>query len=188
MTAQTKPATRHLTHEQLCDVLLALPSETESSAGDPALDASHNHLRDCLICSAELENLRESLALFRQAASSYAEQAYVRPFGPEASIAPSPRYRSQMLYWATAAALAIAVALPFGVHRQHTPLPQAAATTASAAAGQTAPSDEALLDGIAQDLSADVPAAMQPLADPTPDAAPAQSVSGLANQLNQRKN
>lgn len=188
MTTQTNPATRHLTHEQLCDVLLALPEENESGARCAALDASHDHLRNCLICSAELENLRESLALFRQAASSYAEQTYARPFVPRTSLAPSPRYRSQVLYWATAAVLAIAVVLPFSLHRQHTPLPMAAAAATASPQAAESQSDEALLDGIAQDLSADVPAAMQPLADPTPDSAQAQSASDPTNQSNQRKN
>jgi len=170
------PLTRHLTHEQLCDLILALPEEAESSALEPA----HDHLRNCLICSAEFEALRDSLALFRQAASSYAGHAYSRPAMNRASIAPSPRFRSHVLYWAMAAVLAIAVALPFSLRRQHTPAPQpAAAATVSQHATE---SDEALLDGIAQDLSADVPAAMHPLADPTADPTASQSAA------EQRKN
>mgnify|MGYP001602170515 CR=1 FL=1 len=183
MTTQTNPATHHLTHEQLCDVLLALPEENGSSAVEAALAGPHDHLRNCMTCSAELEGLRESLAFFRQAASSYAEQTYSRPFARKASIAPSPRYRSHVLYWATAAVLALAVALPLGLHRQHAPLPQPAA--AAAISTQAPESDEALLDGIAQDLSASVPAAMQPLADPTAETTQAQSAT---NSMNQRKN
>jgi hypothetical protein len=38
-------------------------------------------------------------------------------------------------------------------------------------------SDEALLNGIAQDLSTDVPSPMQPLADPTDGAATVEYVS-----------
>lgn len=168
------PVTRHLTHEQLCDLILALPGERGSSALEPA----HDHLRNCLICSAEFEALRDSLALFRQAASSYAGHTYSRPSMHRASIAPSPRFRSHVLYWAMAAALAIAVALPFSLRRQHTPEPQPAAVVSQHATE----SDEALLDGIAQDLSADVPAAMHPLADPTADPTASQSAS------EQRKN
>jgi len=153
--------THHLTHEQLCDVLLASPSEQDSAA----IEAADDHLRNCLTCSSELASLRDSLTLFRQAAGSYAAQTYSRPAMRRSSIAPAPGFRSHMLYWATAAALAIAVALPLSLHRTHTPAPQpVAATTVSA---QPAESDEALLDGIAQDLSADVPAAMHPLANPT---------------------
>lgn len=168
------PVTRHLTHEQLCDLILALPAEAESSA----LEQGRDHLRNCLICSAEFEALRDSLTLFRQAASSYAGHAYSRPAMNRASIAPSPRFRSHVLYWATAATLAIAVALPFSLRRQHAPQPTSAVTVTQHAAE----SDEALLDGIAQDLSADVPAAMHPLANPTANPTTSQSAS------EQRKN
>lgn len=170
------PTIHHLTHEQLCDLILALPSEQESAA----LEAAHDHLHNCLTCSSELEGLRSSLTLFRQAAGSYAAQAYSRPAINRSSIAPAPGFRSHVLYWATAAALAVAIALPFSLHRRQAPSPQPAATV-TASAHSTA-SDEALLDGIAQDLSADVPAAMHPLADPTASTTASQSTS------EQRKN
>lgn len=166
------PATHHLTHEQLCDVLLALPSEKESRT----IAAAHDHLRDCLVCSAELENLRDSLSLFRQAAHSYAGQLYSRPSINKTSIAPSPRYASHVLYWAIAAVIAVAIALPLGLNRQHSPAPQSPAAAITAPA-QASESDEALLEGIAQDLSTDVPSSMQPLADPTAGAATAQTTS-----------
>lgn len=169
---------RHLSHEQLCDVLLAQSAERVS----PALEAAEDHVRNCLICSSELEALRNSIALYRHAGSAYAERVYARPATYRASIAPSPRFRSHVLYWATAAALAIAVALPFSLHQHaHTPVAvQPAAATAVPASRHSAQSDEALLDGIDQDLSADVPAAMQPLADPTDGTA--------ASSSTQRKN
>lgn len=160
------PSTIHLTHEQLCDLLLAHSAEQPS----PALEAAEDHLRNCLTCSSELEGLRRSLLTFRQAATSYAEQAYARPAMYRASIAPAPRFRSHVLYWATAAALAIAVALPFSLRHQRTPAPQPVTATVTTTPHSTQ-SDEALLDSIDQDLSADVPAAMQPLADPTGTAA-----------------
>lgn len=164
----------HLSHEQLCDILLAhspeqIVDQTEGQTS-PALEAAHDHLRSCLMCSSELEGLRRSLVVFRQAASSYAEHVYARPAVYRASIAPAPRFRSHVLYWATAAALAIAVALPFSLRHQSTPATQPVAATVTTTPHNTQ-SDEALLDSIDQDLSADVPAAMQPLADPTGTAA-----------------
>ena len=172
------PTNRHLSHEQLCDVLLAQPAE----AASPALEAAGDHLRNCLICASELEALRGSIALFRQAGSSYAERVYARPVMQRASIAPSPGFRSHVLYWATAAAIAIAVALPFGLHRHDAHAPatasvaaRPAAVTAAPASAENVQSDEALLDGIDQDLSAAVPAAMQPLADPTDGTAKSSS-------------
>lgn len=152
---------RHLSHEQLCDILLA-PSAGDTS---PTLEAAEDHLRNCLMCSSELEGLRRSLIMFRQASKSYAEYAYAHPAIQSASIAPSPRFRSHVLYWATAAALAIAVTLPFSLHHRQAPMPHTK-TAATPIITHSTQSDEALLDGIDQDLSADVPAAMQPLADP----------------------
>ena len=160
----------HLSHEQLCDILLAQSEEQISPALEAAaLEAAEDHLRSCLTCSSELEGLRRTLVMFRQAASSYAGHVYARPAMYRASIAPAPRFRSHVLYWATAAVLAIAIALPFSLRHQSTPPPQPAAATVTAP--HNAQSDEALLDSIDQDLSADVPAAMEPLADPTGTAA-----------------
>ena len=176
--------THHLTHEQLCDVLLA------SSAHIPeqesfAVEAAEDHLRNCLLCSAELQNLRASLSLFRHATHSYAEAVYARPAINKASIAPSPRTISHVRYWAIAALLLVVVLLPLSLHRQHAsvaPEPAAAAIVSS----QTTESDEALLEGIAQDLSTSVPSPMQPLADPTAGLAAAQYTAAQSNS--QRKN
>ena len=176
--------THHLTHEQLCDVLLA------SSAHIPeqesfAVEAAEDHLRNCLLCSAELQNLRASLSLFRHATHSYAEAVYARPAINKASIAPSPRTISHVRYWAIAAALLVIALLPLSLRRQHTPVapePAAAAIVSS----QTTESDEALLEGIAQDLSTSVPSPMQPLADPTAGLAAAQYTPALLDS--QRKN
>jgi hypothetical protein len=171
----------HLTHEQLCDLLLASSAHTPESESK-TVEIAENHLRSCLQCTAELQNLRSSLSSFRQAATSYASQIYAQSSINKASIAPSPRYRSHILYWATAAALAIAVALPLSLHRQqNAPIAHQPAATATITP-QSTESDEALLDGIAQDLSTDVPSSMQPLADPTASTATVQYISA------QRKN
>lgn len=174
--------TAHLTHEQLCDLIIAAPDVS------PNAEAARDHLRDCLLCTAELQTLRNSLDLFRHAAFSYAGHQYAGPAIHKTSIAPSPRYLSHVLYWAVAAVLVIAVLLPLSLHRQHASAPQPEATAIVAPqtiqAVHTTESDEALLEGIAQDLSTDVPSPLRPLADPTASASvdTAQSIS------TQRKN
>jgi hypothetical protein len=174
--------TFHLTHEQLCDVLLA--SSGSAPQGDPQAAATceiaEKHLRSCLQCAAELQNLRTSFSLFRHATTSYADQVYAQSSINKTSLGPAPRYGSHLLYWATAAALALAVALPLGLHHQHPPTahqPVAAAAMAPQPTTSATESDEALLNGIAQDLSTDVPSPMQPLADPTDGAATVEYVS-----------
>jgi len=164
--------TLHLTHEQLCDVILAdssLPCESTSAI-------VQDHLRACLHCSAELESLRISLSLFREASTAYAGQQFARSLLKRGSIAPPQRYLTQPLYWAAAAVVLVAASFPLSLYRQHRPLPAAAAVMASHAAE----SDEALLEDVDQTLSADVPSPMEPLADPT--AGSAESTSS------QRKN
>jgi hypothetical protein len=168
--------TLHLSHEQLCDLLLAdlpLPEENNS-------DVVREHLRACLLCTAELESLRSSLSLFRSASSSYASQEFLRSPMQRESIAPPQRYLSQPLYWAAAAILLVAASFPLSLRRQHSPAP----TTASIVSSRTAEieSDNALLEDIDQKLSADVPSPMEPLADPTAGTYPAESTS------TQRKN
>lgn len=151
--------TLHLTHEQLCDVLLAdlsLPQESSSTV-------VHDHLRACVFCSAELESLRASLLLFRNASSSYADHAFSTAYKRRESIAPPHQFLTQPLYWAAAAVLLVAASFPITLHRQHPP----SSTVTAAATSHTTESDEALLDDIDQTLSADVPSPMEPLADPT---------------------
>lgn len=167
--------TLHLTHEQLCDLIIAAPDDSPRTA-----EAAHDHLRDCLICSAELQSLRDSLSLFRNATHSFTGQQYAQASINRATIAPSPGYFSQAVYWAATTVLAIAVILPLSLHRQHTPDSQPVA--AAIASPQTTESDEALLEGIAQDLSTNVPSPMRALADPTAGATEYQSIS------EQRKN
>jgi hypothetical protein len=176
--------TPHLTHEQLCDVLLASSAPTPEQESF-AVEAAEDHLRNCPLCSAELQSLRASLSLFRHATHSYAEAVYARPAINKASIAPSPRTISHVRYWAIAALLLVAVLLPLSLHRQRTSAnPQPA--VAVIVSPQTTESDEALLEGIAQDLSTSVPSPMQPLADPTAGMAAAQYPAAQSNS--QRKN
>ena len=172
--------TQHLSHEQLCDVLL-----TEADQDPGALDTQGEHLADCLICASELDLLRSSAARFRAASISYAdhelERRSLRPrFNSLYEVRPR-RHFSQPLSWAAAAALVLAVALPLGLHiHRSAPLSAPVAVTAPA---QSTESDEALLEGINQDLATDIPSPMKPLADPTASGTQAQY-----NDATQRKN
>jgi hypothetical protein len=165
--------TLHLSHEQLCDLILAdvsLQREGESW-NDPndlqtESDVVHEHLRACLICSAELRSLRDSLSHFREASVSYARQEFAQSYARRSSIAPPHSYLSQPLYWTAAALVFVAALFPLSLHRER-PTPPVARTTSSSVSLQTTESDEALLADIDQKLSADVPAPMAPLADPT---------------------
>jgi hypothetical protein len=172
--------TLHLSHEQLCDLLLAdvsLQPERESSNDRNAdSDVVHEHLRACLICSAELRSLRDSLSHFRDASVSYARQEFAQSYAQRSSIAPPHRFLSQPLYWTAAAVVFVAALFPLTLHRQH-PAPAVIQTTATSPSRHTAESDEALLADIDQKLSADVPSPMEPLADPTAGAISTTSTS-----------
>jgi hypothetical protein len=162
--------TLHLSHEQLCDLILAdlsLQPEGDSWKDlEAESDVVQEHLRACLICSAELRSLRDSLSHFRDASVSYARQEFAQSYAQRSSIAPPHSYLSQPLYWTAAAVVFVAALFPLSMHRQH-PAPPMARTTATSPSLQTSESDEALLADIDQKLSADVPSPMAPLADPT---------------------
>src|SRR5258705_11792993 len=178
--------TLHLSHEQLCDLLLAdvsLQREGESW-NDPndrkgESDIVHEHLRACLICSAELRSLRDSLSHFREASVSFARQEFAQSYAQRSSIAPPHSFLSQPLYWTAAAVVFVAALFPLSMHRQHSAPPVARTTPSSL---QTTESDQALLPDIDQKLPADVPSPMAPLADP-----PAGGSSTTSNSV-QRTN
>jgi hypothetical protein len=173
--------TLHLTHEQLCDLILAersLPLEDESANnGKQGSDVVQAHLRACLICSAELKSLRDSLSHFRDASVSYARQEFAQSYAHGSSIAPPHSYLSQPLYWTAAAVVFVAALFPLSMHRQHPISGGAITATTALTSPQADESDAALLADIDQEISADVPAPMQPLADPTAGATSATSAS-----------
>ncbi len=163
----------HLSHEQLCDLIFADLSPAPRNDSDIV----HEHLRACLICSAELKSLRDSLALFRDASVSYAHQEFARSHARRSSIAPPHRYLSQPFYWVAAVLILVAALFPLSMRRQQPiapEVPKAALLSASATE-----SDAALLADIDQKISDDVPAPMEPLADPT---------AGASYSSDQRKN
>lgn len=171
--------TLHLTHEQLCDLILAersLPLEDESTDHlQHGSDIVQAHLQACSICSAELTSLRDSLSHFRDASVSYARQEFAQSYARRSSIAPPHSYLSQPLYWIAAAAVFVAALFPLSMHRQR-PMTHAGMKT-KLSSSQTTESDAAFLADIDQEISADVPAPMQPLADPTAGTTSAASAS-----------
>lgn len=173
--------TLHLTHEQLCDLILAdssLPLEGEFQNDVNDSDIVQAHLRACPVCSAELTSLRDSLSHFRDASASYARQQFAHSYAQRSSIAPPHSYLSQPLYWAAAAVIFVAALFPLTMHRQAPT--SAVSASAAVASQQTTESDEALLADIDLKVSADVPSPMEPLADPTAGA----STTSTSDQRN----
>jgi hypothetical protein len=173
--------TPHLTHEQLCDIVLARSPHPLSSD----FAALQEHLSLCPACATELENLSTSLSLLRDASTSFAQQELSRlrigNMVENRSVRSLRSTALQPIYWAAAAAaLLVAAALPLSLRRPSPPSPPSA--PAVAAPVHTTESDEALLNDINQTLSASIPFPMQPLADPTASAAATTPTSA------QRKN
>ena len=148
----------HLTHDQLCDLILADASLRPNDESDVV----EQHLQACLICSAELKSLRDSISHFRDASVAYARQEFAQSYAQRSSIAPPQSYLSQPLYWAAAAVIFVAALFPITLHHYAA----SSAVKATAVSPQTE-SDDALLADIDQKVSADVPSPMEPLADPT---------------------
>jgi hypothetical protein len=175
--------TLHLTHEQLCDLVLADSSLPLKGGPQNRLEDSSDvvqaHLRACPVCSAELSSLRDSLSNFRDASSSFARQEFAHSYARRSSIAPPHSYLSQPLYWAAAAVVFVAALFPLTMHQQRPA--SSPITTTAASSPQTMESDEALLADIDQKVSADVPSPMTPLADPTAEAASTTSTSNQRN-------
>jgi anti-sigma factor RsiW len=175
---KTTNPNQHLNHEQICDLLL------DNATADAAQDANREHLQDCLICASELELLRASVTNFRSASVIIADRAFARrelhpALGSNQPKRPA-RYLTPAYFWAATAVL-LTAALPLGLYHSNLnpflkhPQPVVVATTAATKAS-TLESDEALLEGINQELSASVPLPLQPLASTTSNAS-AQTTS-----------
>jgi hypothetical protein len=187
--------TFHLSHEQLCDHLLEVtpaadPSQT-SQATPSATSGFHiveDHLRACPLCAAELSSLQDSLGNFQAATTSFANQelSLLRSLYPNrinlrsiasANPRPAARLYHKPFAWAIAAGLVVAASIgavvPHGLH--HQPALHAASAVVSAIhpSAPAAESDQALLEEVDNDLSSNVPSAMQPLSDPISSSSPA---------------
>jgi hypothetical protein len=167
--------TPHLTQEQIANLLIADPACTGPDA--------NAHLRSCAVCTTELSGLRQSLGEFRDAVTLHAERqaAPLHRSVAAANLRTMPQNRHVALWLATAAALVVAVSAPFGLHLRHpAAMPVAVlhnqAPLPAPAAPHTLESDEALLSSIDQDLSASIPASMEPLADPLARSQPASTL------------
>ena len=184
MNLKPMPIAQHLTHDQICDLLLHDDLDVHALHGDAALStaaadqlaACQEHLRDCLICAAELELMRGAVACFQAATDALTSRELSRRPLPS-SFRPlhatrSHGYAIPAFFWATAALLV--ALLPLNLfHLKSNPLlphPTTTAQPATSAAGQAPESDSisdaALLDDIDQHLSAAVPEPMQPLDSP----------------------
>jgi hypothetical protein len=154
------PVTPHLTEDQFGE-LLSASTKTALHTVTPV----EAHLLDCEQCAAEMTSVRNSLSLFREASTAYADDQ-LRNLPPlQTPARPARTLALWPAYWATAAAMLLAALLPIQTLRPHptSPAPTATATVAE----RPAQSDEALLDDIDRELSASVPTPMQALADPT---------------------
>jgi hypothetical protein len=160
----------HLTHDQLCDLILADTSLQPNAESDVV----EQHLQACLICSAELKSLRDSISHFRDASSAFARHEFAQSYAQRSSIAPPHSYLSQPLYWAAAAVIFVAALFPITLHQQRSAADSS--VKATAVSSQTE-SDDALLADIDQKVSADVPSPMEPLADPTDGSTSTNSTS-----------
>ncbi len=171
--------TPHLTEEQFSE-LLACSAEAAAPEATPA----QAHLLLCEACATELASLRESLSLFRQASSAYADdQLRHRPRWtiPDRRALPSTLVRA---YWVAAAAMFLTALLPLQVLRRHSV--QSPPAVAASVAERSSQSDEALLEDVNREISASVPTPMQALADPTATAA-SSSIATSNPTSNQRK-
>jgi anti-sigma factor RsiW len=172
--AQLMPA--HLTPAQL-DALLS----PNASARDAA--AAEAHLLLCPACAAELDHLRDSISLFRQASSNHASRELnnLQPLSlPTRSLlfpALQPTHR-----FAVAATLLVAL-LPLQSFRAR-PIQSAEAY----AVADTTESDAALLDDVDREVSASVPTSMQALADPTEGDSAALTLQAPTNAPDQTPN
>ncbi len=144
----------HLTDEQMAALL-------DQSAGA----ITQQHLLTCARCQAEVSDLRTALTGFRDAATSLAaaETPALR-LRPEASPATSGfrPYAWAASFATIAAMLALSVSLLHPAHSRG----NGVAPVVTAQTNTPAVSDEALLEGIQQDLSASIPPSLEPLAVP----------------------
>jgi hypothetical protein len=153
------PVTQHLTEDQFGE-LLATP--LRASHASPA----QAHLLSCEQCADELATLRQSLSLFRQASTAYANNELRQMPLMSIPIRRPLLSPASQATWAFAAAATFLIALlPMQSFRQQ-PL-QSQPAVSSTALSASAESDEDLLNDINQEISASVPAPMQALADPT---------------------
>jgi hypothetical protein len=183
---------RHLTHERLCDLLLAsdvwdaLDSGTETGSERHCVSQEQAalHLRQCASCRSEYEALHRAAAGFHAAAHTLASR-----YDPAMPAWRSDASRPPFQWWraladslsgaplrCTAAALGLALLVTGAaeIHRPHAVKAPAVAHGGAVAGHLPRPrsaspesiSDDALLDSIDQQIATPVPTSMEPLATP----------------------
>jgi hypothetical protein len=164
----------HLTEDQLDELL----TRSANCAASPA----EAHLLVCDQCAAELASLRESLSLFRNATTAYADNQ-LRSV-PRMALPPRRIFSPTLepTWWVAAAAIVLAGLLPMQLSRPH--VRPASSSSPATLENRSAQSDEALLEEVDRDTSASLPTSMQALADPTAGAA---SVNPSVSTSTQRK-
>jgi hypothetical protein len=139
----------HLTSEQM--EALVLDAKGDASAREGA-----EHLRDCAMCSTELESLRMAMSDLRATVIASSERHR------RLAMMPAPERRTPRLMWALASAvLLICTAVPLALHTRVAPV---AVVRAPKSPVQGTVSDEQLMSDIQEDLSSPVPQSMLPLA------------------------
>jgi hypothetical protein len=190
-------ASRHLTHQQICDLLLATPSGDPDTGAELKQEAHQQHVDACLICASELSLLRTSVTGFRDVSTAIADRALARQ--TRSRLLPVERNAGTLtpaFFWAATGILFAAV-LPLSLFhqnlnpflKQHTAAPVVASSSPTPAKTLEAEavSDEALLEGINQDLSSSIPSAMLPLAGSVADSSMAASSSSYSPYLKNEK-
>jgi len=174
--AQLMPA--HLTPAQL-DALLS----PNASARDAA--AAEAHLLLCPACAAELDHLRDSISLFRQASSNHASRELnnLQPLSLPTRSLLFPAL--QPVHWFAVATTLLIALLPLQTFR---PRPAQFTPAESYSVADTTESDAALLDDVDREASASVPTSLQALADPTEEDSSALSLQAPTNAPDQTPN
>jgi anti-sigma factor RsiW len=144
----------HLSEAQILDLL---------SGNDQPSPSSKQHLTHCAECQQELAGLRQSLNLFRVATTAFAHAEAPRSVRrPVAAPAGFRRYVWAASLATAAALISLSISLLHpGQSIQNTG--RLAHPTQTAAASV---SDDALLNGIDDDLATSIPPSLDPLATP----------------------
>ena len=146
-------STDHLTTEQIYELL----------EQDSPEQAAGTHLHDCAECQREVADLRSTLSGFRDATTSLAASHPLprpRPASAPRTAFAGMSFQVFAASCATALVLIVTSVTVFAPHRAPAPAQQA---NTAAAARVASESDDALLNGIAQDLSAPVAPSLAPL-------------------------
>ncbi|HWB33178.1 MAG TPA: hypothetical protein VG714_08410 [Acidobacteriaceae bacterium] len=164
-TYKPVPST-HLTEDQFSELLTGAAPPDGS-----VLSMAEEHVLHCEQCAAELDSLRESLSLFREASTAYANEQLRRMPLVHVRVTQVHRPLLRPMLLAAAAALLLAAFVPMQMLlRSASPAPvQTVRHTLPAESVQryAVESNEALLEDVRRATSSSVPDAMQALADPT---------------------